>query len=250
MHRSTNCTIAFALTAFCTYAAPHGGRTDSRGGHNGPNGYHFHNGGAAAVSSVPVARPLITIPSTNKRKSEVKSAPKTVARTEARTAPPGPKYKQFTVGPKLEFQLISSSSNGTAFKGKIQIISPKSGIEFTWLREVPAQITNIGVFTIHVLLPNQSSSEPDWAVIENAEGGARIRIEHHKVLATFASDPQRQWTDTTGKFTREGRLWEIAEGEVLIKLKDGKELWIPIEKLCAEDKDHVSERLSKSREAN
>lgn len=40
--------ILFLVILFVLPA--HSGRTDSKGGHNGPNGYHYHNGGSSSDS--------------------------------------------------------------------------------------------------------------------------------------------------------------------------------------------------------
>jgi len=42
---------AIMLLSIPTLLVAHPGRTDKNGGHNGPNGYHYHNGGTGGASS-------------------------------------------------------------------------------------------------------------------------------------------------------------------------------------------------------
>jgi len=42
---------AIVLLSIPALLVAHPGRTDRNGGHNGPNGYHYHNGGSGGSSS-------------------------------------------------------------------------------------------------------------------------------------------------------------------------------------------------------
>jgi hypothetical protein len=61
-----------------------------------------------------------------------------------------------------------------------------------------------------------------------------------KLQASSKSPPVRIWTDTTGKFQVEATLVSVADGTVKLRLKDGREVDVPLAKLSKSDQDAVA----------
>jgi hypothetical protein len=61
----------------------------------------------------------------------------------------------------------------------------------------------------------------------------------------------RTWTDATGKFKVDATIYELTDTEVKLLKKDEKVVTIPLEKLSAEDRQHLSEvRAKRAAEIN
>ncbi len=61
--------------------------------------------------------------------------------------------------------------------------------------------------------------------------------------AALATD-SRVWTDSTGKFHVEAELVSSADGSVVLRTKEGKEITLAIERLCEKDQTFLKERAS------
>jgi len=66
------------------------------------------------------------------------------------------------------------------------------------------------------------------------------------VLASVAVG--RTWTSRDGKFTTEATLVDLRDGQVSLKKADGKEIRVPLSKLCDEDQRFVQEKFPQSRQ--
>jgi hypothetical protein len=55
----------------------------------------------------------------------------------------------------------------------------------------------------------------------------------------YAAPPSRMWTDSTGKFKRQGQLLELDGDTVILQTSEGKTLRIPLEKLSKQDREFV-----------
>jgi hypothetical protein len=58
-------------------------------------------------------------------------------------------------------------------------------------------------------------------------------------VTVHAAPPSRTWTDSTGKFKRQGRLLELDGDTVVLETSEGKTLRIPLEKLSKQDREFV-----------
>jgi hypothetical protein len=61
------------------------------------------------------------------------------------------------------------------------------------------------------------------------------------VASPVASTSTHTWSDATGKFRVEAVYLGVADGKVLLKRTDGKELAVPLEKLSEPDRQHVNQ---------
>jgi len=62
------------------------------------------------------------------------------------------------------------------------------------------------------------------------------------VFLTVLSALGREWTDNTGTYRVEAEYVGVEDGKVLLA-KDGKQIAVPLERLCKEDQEYVQQRL-------
>jgi len=66
------------------------------------------------------------------------------------------------------------------------------------------------------------------------------------LLAGTAWGVERTWTDTTGKFSVTAELEEVRGNIVLLRRQDGKQFQVPLEKLCAEDQQFLTQHTAEN----
>ncbi len=66
------------------------------------------------------------------------------------------------------------------------------------------------------------------------------------LLAGTSWGVERTWTDTTGKFSVTAELEEVRGNIVLLRRQDGKQFQVPLEKLCAEDQQFLTQHTAEN----
>lgn len=68
--------------------------------------------------------------------------------------------------------------------------------------------------------------------------------------SSISADEIRMWTDSTGKFTREGQFVRLEGGEVFLRLTNGKEISIKASRLCDADRKYIESLAAKKEPAS
>src|SRR6266480_1292182 len=61
-------------------------------------------------------------------------------------------------------------------------------------------------------------------------------------VAEVASAEERTWSDATGKFSVSAELVEVQGGKAVLRRADGKEIKVPVERLCDVDQAFIKTR--------
>ena len=65
-------------------------------------------------------------------------------------------------------------------------------------------------------------------------------------LASVCDVQARKWTDVTGNYTVEAAFVEFTEGQVHLRKPNGQVITVPLEKLSAADREHVTQQVTEA----
>lgn len=256
----------FATKAFC-----HRGGLDSKGGHNGPGGYHSHSGGKYdsrkdSGSDSFWGNSGLGNPSQGDLNDQMKrqrqfggfserdeSLPqaRTTARTTARTHYRKQAYKKYVISRFLEFELIRSSAIQNLYTARIRITTPKTQISRADIYAIPGALSNGKDSSIEILLEDQEDDATPWGDLtyDQSDGftfsiASGLSLEEDLRLepgtqATRGVASYRPWSDSNLKYKTNAKLSDHCLGKVGLIREDGTYITVPSEKLSEADSNYL-----------
>lgn len=99
------------------------------------------------------------------------------------------------------------------------------------------------------------NAQPKFMAFQSQEGVplkpvvVSFRTAKKVGMETAEAMPTRTWSDVTGAFSVEAQFVKFDDGKVKLKKGDGKTVAVPLERLCAEDRDFVAQQIIAKRAA-
>lgn len=173
-------------------AFAHPGRTDKKGGHKGPSGYHYH--GASESDSAAPALQYAQITEQESRSSR-SYEPRTIARTEsrltARTTAPSTASNDPNTNPQFQFEIVRKGMVGNTFTAFIRVafnVLTKSLEDF--LATIPRRLTDKPNFTIFVI--HENDNDDAKPILRLRVVGGRFSVEQMPRYNAFIAHPPKK----------------------------------------------------------